>query len=67
MYVVQMLANMGGELEKAKYFTFFTLFRPDGILAGESAALVGMAVLFIAAVMLFAAGIFAFGKKDLHI
>lgn len=67
MYVVQMLVNMGGELEKAKYFTFFTLFRPDGILAGETAALAGMAVLFIGAVMLFAAGIFAFGKKDLHI
>lgn len=26
MYVLQMLANVGGNAEKAKYFTFFTLF-----------------------------------------
>ncbi len=31
MYVLQMLANVGGNAEKAKYFTFFTLFDPDNI------------------------------------
>ena len=67
MYLVQMLANMGAELEEAKHFTFFTLFSLDGILAGEGSALVGMPILFVGALVLYAAGIFVFGKKDLHI
>lgn len=67
MYVLQMLANVGGNAEKAKYFTFFTLFSPDGIIAGESSAIVGAFVLFTSAVMLYALGIVIFGKKDLHI
>jgi len=67
MYVIQMLANMGGNLEKAKYFTFFTLFNPDKIIAGESSAVVGMLILFVGAIVLFAAGIAVFSKKDLHI
>ncbi len=67
MYVLQMLANVGGNAEKAKYFTFFTLFRPDGIIAGESGAFIGAYVLFAGAVILYALGIMIFEKKDLHI
>ena len=67
MYVLQMLANVGGNAEKAKYFTFFTLFHPDGILAGESSAIIGTIVLFAGAVILYVLGIIIFEKKDLHI
>lgn len=67
MYVLQMLANVGGDAEKAKYFTFFTLFNPDDIIAGESASIVGMLILFTGAVLLYGLGIVVFDRKDLHI
>ena len=67
MYVLQMLANVGGDAEKAKYFTFFTLFNPDGIIAGEGSAVVGIFVLLAGAVLLYASGIMVFERKDLHI
>ena len=67
MYVLQMLANVGGNAERAKYFTFFTLFNPDGIIAGEGVAVIGIFVLFAGAVMLYLLGIMVFEKKDLHI
>lgn len=67
MYVLQMLANAGEEAEILKYFTLFTLFDPNGIVAGETGAMTGVAVLLAGAVTLYAAGIFVFRKKDLHI
>lgn len=67
MYVLQMLSNVGANAEKAKYFTFFTLFRPDDIIAGDSSAVIGVAVLLIGSMGLYALGIIVFSKKDLHI
>ena len=67
MFVLQMLGNAGGNAEKAKYFTFFTLFDPDALAAGESSAIAGVVVLFAGAIVLFTAGIAVFSKKDLHI
>lgn len=67
MYVIQMLANVGQKAEKLKYITFFTLFNPDGILAGEGSALVGAGVLLLGAILLFVTGIAVFCRKDLHI
>lgn len=67
MYVLQMLANVGENAEKAKYFTFFTLFNPDGIIAGEGSAFIGIAVLFVGGIVLYMVGIMVFCKKDLHI
>ena len=67
MYVLQMLANVGGKAENAKYFTFFTLFNPDGMIAGESGAIAGIFVLFAGSVMLYVLGIMTFERKDLHI
>ena len=65
MYVVQMLANVGGSAEKAKYFTFFTLFAPDRIVAGENSAAAGVLVLLVGAVLLYCAAAVIFEKKDL--
>ena len=67
MYVLQMLANVGGEAEKAKYFTFFTLFDASGIIAKDGGATVGVLVLLMGAVALYTLGIAGFSKKDLHI
>lgn len=67
MYVLQMLANVGGNAEKAKYFTFFTLFNPNGIIIGESSAIVGIFILFAGAIMLYVLGIIIFERKNLHI
>ncbi|MCI8540555.1 MAG: ABC transporter permease [Erysipelotrichaceae bacterium] len=67
MYVLQMLANVGGNAEQAKYFTFFTLFHPDGLINGESSAIIGALVLFVGAVMLYAFGFMIFERKDLSI
>ena len=67
MYVLQMLSNVGANAEKAKYFTFFTLFRPDDIIAGDSSAVIGVAVLLIGSMVLYTLGIIVFSKKDLNI
>ena len=67
MYVLQMLANSGEDAKFAKYFTLFTLFDGNGIVAGEPCALTGVAVLLAGAVVLYAAGVLVFANKDLHI
>ncbi len=67
MYVLQMLANVGGDAEKIKYFTFFTLFHPDGLIAGESSAAVGVLILLAGAAVLYGLGILIFERKDLHV
>ncbi len=67
MYVLQMLANVGGDAENAKYFTFFTLFRPEDILAGESGAAAGILILLAGCVLFYALGIIIFHRKDLHL
>jgi len=66
-FIIQMMANAGAELENAKYATFFTLFNPDGITAGETGAIWGMVTLFVGAMVLFISAITIFNKKDLHI
>lgn len=67
MFLVHMLANMGGKLENLKYLTFFTLFNPDNLLAGEPEAIVASFVLFIFAILLFYFAVFIFKKKDLYV
>lgn len=67
MYVLQMLANVGGKAEVAKFFTFFTLFDANGIVASENSAMIGTVMLGVGAVFLYTVGITVFCKKDLHI
>ena len=66
-FIIQMMANAGKELEKAKYATFFTLFDSDGIIAGELGAIWGILALLAGAIVLFSIAIVIFSKKDLHI
>lgn len=67
MFVISMLANVGEETEKAKYFTFFTLFQAEGLAAGESEAYRGALLLLVGSLILFSLGRFIFARKDLHI
>lgn len=67
MYLLQMLANTGEQAETAKYFTLFTLFTPDQLASGEFCAILKSVVLLTGAVILYAAGILIFRKKDLCI
>lgn len=65
MYILQMLANVGEKAEVAKYFTFFTLFDANGIVAAEAGAFTGSIVLLAGAIAMYIAGSFIFCKKDL--
>jgi len=67
MYIIQMLANTGGNAENFKYATFFTLYNPDNLIAGETSAIIGIITLFLCAVILFVCGIAVFSKRDLHV
>lgn len=67
MYVLQMLANMGGKLENIKYATFFTLFRPEGLLLANTSAWIDAAVLFFSAVCFSVAAIVIFKRKEMQV
>lgn len=67
MYILQMLANVGGNAKNVKYATFFTLFNADRILAGETMAIIGVIILFIGAIALYVTSTLVFCKRDLHI
>ena len=65
MYILQMLANVGKRAEGAKYFTFFTLFDANGIVAGQNLALLSSLVLFVGSALMVIIGIEVFCRKDL--
>ena len=67
MYIFQMLANAGEKADVIKYFTFFTLFDANGIVAGESSAVIGTLALLMGAIILYMTGVVVFCKKDLYI
>lgn len=67
MYVFKMLANVGGNAEKMKYFTFFTLFDPNGLIQGETQAFINAVILLLGSFVFFSLGVLSFCKKDLHI
>ena len=63
-FLVNMLANMGGKLENFKFFSLYTLFPKDQIIAGESGVAIYNIALAAIAIVLFLAGIISFTKKD---
>jgi ABC-2 type transport system permease protein len=64
-YIVQMLANMGGKLEGLKYATFFSLFDPRALAEKASGAVWPPVILLAAGLIMFAASICVFNKKDM--
>ncbi len=66
-YVIKMLADAGEQTQNFKYATFFTLFNPQGIAAGEAGAYWGAAGLAAAGAALYALGCVVFVKKDMPV
>lgn len=66
-YLLNMLANMGGDLENLKYATIFTLFPGDKIVQGTSGILGANIVLALIGGVLYTIGVITFMKKDLSI
>jgi ABC-2 type transport system permease protein len=64
-YLISMLSNMGGKLDWLKYGTIITLFDEAGLAHGESGAMAGLSVLAGIGIVLYAAGMAAFVKRDL--
>ncbi|RDY28106.1 ABC transporter permease [Romboutsia weinsteinii] len=64
-YLIKMLANMGGDLEKLKYFTIITLLPGDKIVEGASGVLSCNLILLGIAVILYVCGAIGFIKRDL--
>ncbi|MEG0265408.1 MAG: ABC transporter permease subunit [Erysipelotrichaceae bacterium] len=64
-YLIQMLANMGGNLENLKYATIFTLFNSEQLIACNCDAYYKLILLIILAFLSFSSGIYIFKKKDM--
>lgn len=67
MYILKMLANVGGDAEVFKYTTIFTLFDASGLSSGNTDAYIMASILFIAAIVLNIIAVYIFKNKDLHI
>lgn len=65
-YVIQMMANMGGKLEKLKYATLFTLMPGKKIMEGKDGVWEACLVLFLIGVILYIVGAQYFKKKDMN-
>ena len=67
MYVLQMVAQTGDKFSFAKYFTFFTMFNPNGIVILSVTSIITMVILFVFAAAFFIASVFVYDKKDFHL
>jgi len=66
-YIIQMIANQGDKFENLKYATFFTLFSPDKIVAGDESALWMVGSLLVAGLLMYIVGCVSFKKRNLPI
>ncbi len=62
-----MIANQGDKFENLKYATFFTLFSPDKIVAGDESALWMVWSLLVAGLLMYTVGCVSFKKRNLPI
>lgn len=67
MYLMQMISNLGKQNVWAQYFTVFSLFNGNGIVAQEPGAFLGAWILLLGAIVLFITGISIFSKKDISL
>lgn len=63
--LLQMISRVGEKFESLKYATPLTLFDIDGLSAGDGEAWLMCAVLYVAGIVLMAAGIARFSRRDL--
>ncbi|MEF9916454.1 MAG: ABC transporter permease subunit [Lachnospiraceae bacterium] len=64
-YLIQMMANMGGDLENLKYGTIFTLFPGEQIISSKSGVFRNDLILGGIGLLLYIIGAIHFTKKDL--
>lgn len=67
MYVLQMLANAGSKAADLKYATFFSLYDANGLAAGDLTALAHSGILLLGAMLLYAATVLVFCRKNYSI
>lgn len=67
MYVCQMMKNLGDKLSVCQYFTVFTLFDANALLAGQIKAYLFMGALALLTALFYALGVRRFCRRDLHI
>ena len=65
--LIQMLSDMGGNLEKLQYFTPLTLFCPEGLAAGNSGAVLACVMMYAIGFAIYGAGIWGFCRRDLPV
>ena len=63
--LLQMVARVGEKFEFLKYCTPLTLFDPTGLIAGDSGAVSSFLILYGAGLLCYAAGTWAFCRRDL--
>jgi ABC-2 type transport system permease protein len=66
-YLIQALSNMGGSLEKLKYFTIYSLFAPEKLMTQDSSSLWMLGALFLIGLLCYMLAIRVFVKRDLYL
>lgn len=66
-FVLNMMKNMGGDLEFIRYFTIFTLFPGERIIQCESGSLAPVLVLLALGALFYTLGALCFERKDLYL
>lgn len=66
-FLLLMISNLGGDMEKVKYFTIYTLFPAENIVQGKEGCLVPNLVMAGMVLVLFGGGIWWFKRRDLSV
>lgn len=66
-FIIQMMANMGGDLKIFKYFTIYTLLPYDEIIHNGSGIISSICIILAVVIFTFTLGVEKFVRKDLHI
>ncbi|MFV0274869.1 MAG: ABC transporter permease [Bacilli bacterium] len=66
-YLIQMLVNFGGNLDKLKYFTIFTLFDSNGLINFNTISIIFIFIIICIIISLYLLAKRIFIKKDLHV
>lgn len=67
MYVLQMLANMKGNLENIKYITFFSLYQPYQYINFEWFSFISLFILILFSGLFLIVSLYVFKKRDLNL
>ncbi|MBB6632524.1 ABC transporter permease subunit [Cohnella thailandensis] len=65
MFTLDLLGKISEKIEWLRSLSLFSLFRPSDIVSGQGAIGLELTVLFAIGLLLYAAGIYGFAKRDL--